>query len=336
MTIQKVTSALLVLLASAAAASLPYTETFDGPDGSPWPSPWIVGSSHVSVADLQANRARLNGDPAFVARMILPGFSAVDTEVLVTVEFEDVHNQGFGFYVRQNGGTLQEYLPHGQGYALFLKGNWYWPEDLGLWREIDGVETQFAWGNDPVAGGLQSDTRYRLRYRVTQDTPNTTLLQARVWPENEAEPAAWTIEAFDGQPELQNTAGSFAIDIYNYSGFGHIFIDDLEINEYPVPSSAEVIPPAGGFGLSAPRPHPVVGSATIDVTVEEDTEAEVFVFDVSGRLVARPSIGRLQEGTSAITWNPVDDHGQPLQTGVYFLRLVAGENDAMRRVVVLR
>ena len=76
-----------------------------------------------------------------------------------------------------------------------------------------------------MAGGLQSHTRYRLRYRVTQDSPGTTLLQARVWPESTSEPVAWTIEAFDSQVQLQGTAGSFAIDIYNYSGFGHIYID---------------------------------------------------------------------------------------------------------------
>lgn len=191
------------LTPQVSAAELPYLETFESPNGSPWPAPWFIGGQHVTVADIQDERARLNGDPAFVARMILPDFEEIDVEVLVTFEFEDVANQGIGFYVRQNGGTLREYLPHGQGYAMFLKGDWFWPEDLGIWREIDGVETQFATGYDPIAGGLQDGVRYRLRFRVTQMDAATTLLQARVWPENGAEPTAWTVETTDTRAEYR-------------------------------------------------------------------------------------------------------------------------------------
>ncbi len=323
----------------ASAAELPYAESFDGPNGASWPSPWFAGSTHVTVADLQQNRARLNGDAAFVARMILPGFAEADVEAEVTVEFENAVNQGFGFYVRQNGGTLQEYTPHGQGYAMFLKGGWAWPEDLGLWREIDGVETQFAWGNNPVPGGVLNGTRYRLRYRVTQSSPATTLLQAKVWPEAAAEPAAWTIEATDTRAELQGTLGSFAIDIYNNFGTGHIFIDDLVINRYPLATSVDFAPgEAGiaGIALSLPRPHPVIGDAEIDVSLAERGDARVLVFDASGRLVARPFAGALGAGVSRLSWEPRAHDASPLAAGVYFLRLEAGGHEVTRRVVIVR
>ncbi len=316
------------------AATLPYLESFDGGNGAAWPAPWFPGSTHVTVWDLQANRARLNGDPAFVARMILPGYAESDVEAEVTVEFEDVDNQGFGFYVRQNGGTLQEYIPHGQGYAMFLKGDWFWPEDLGLWREIDGVETQFAWGNNPIAGGLLSGTRYRLRYRVTQTNPTTTLLQAKVWPEGSAEPPAWTIESSDTRPELQGALGSFAIDIYNYSGFGHIFIDDLLINRYPLPTGVASAAEPAAVGLSLPRPHPVVGPTKIEIVLPERAPVELSVYDVAGRLVARPFAGTLGPGTSTVGWDPVDRNARRLSPGVFFLRLEAGARGATRRVVI--
>lgn len=192
----------------------------------------------MTVQDLQGGRGRLNGDPTWVARMILPGFTETDVEVTVTFEFENVDQQGIGFYVRQNGGTLHEYLPHGQGYAMLLKCAWGWPEDLGLWREIDGVETQFLGGYDPIPGGLQHGVRYRLRFRVTQQDAATTLLHARVWPEASAEPAPWTLEGTDTQPLLQGTPGSFAIDFYNQAGTSHVFIDDLRIERYPVTTAA--------------------------------------------------------------------------------------------------
>ena len=186
--------ATLACAAAAHASELPYAQDFQSPDGSPWPGPWFPGSVHVTTWDVQGGRARLNGHTSQVARMILPGFSATDVEVEATMEFEDVAHQGIGFYVRQNGGTLHEYLPFGQGYAVFLKGSWAWPEDLGLWREIDGAETQFAFGTNPIAGGLLDHVRYRVRYRVEQATAATTRLRAKVWPEASGEPAGWTVD----------------------------------------------------------------------------------------------------------------------------------------------
>ncbi len=323
-------------LVSNACADLVYFENFTGTNGASWPAPWIQGSSHVTVKDLQNGRARLNGDPGFVARMLMPEFPLADVEVTVTFEFEDVVHQGIGFYVRQNGGTLREYLPHGQGYALFLKGAWGWPEDLGLWREIDGVETQFAWGYDPVVSGLQNGTRYQLRFRVTQPDAATTRLQAKVWPEGDAEPVAWTIEANDSQPELQGISGGYAIDIYNYSGFQHIFVDDLLIRPYPGPGAVADPAPAPRLLLSPPAPHPIAGRANLGLALPEAGHADLSVYDSAGRLIARPHSGPLAPGAHTLAWSPVDASGAPLTPGVYFMRLAAMGAHTTRRIVIAR
>lgn len=320
---------------SAAAAELPYQESFTGTNGSDWPTPWFPGSSHVTVWDLSNGRGRLNGDPMFVARMILPGFAASDVEAEVTFEFEDVARQGIGFYVRQNGGTLQEYVPHGQGYAMFLKGNWAWHEDLGLWREIDGIETQFAWGPDPIAGGLQNGVRYRLRFRVTQMDAVTTLLQAKVWPEANSEPANWTIEATDSHPLLQGTLGSFAADIYNHSGFGHIFLDDISIQSFPIvndvaPSSLDPL------RHLVVRPHPVEERAEIDFELVDSSPSWISVLDVQGRLITRSLLAAQNPGSATWTWDARDRAGRALDAGVYFLRLENANATVTRRVVVAR
>lgn len=320
----------------ARAAELPYFESFDGPDGAPWPAPWFPGSVHVTVWDLAGGRARLNGDTQQVARMILPGFNETDVEALVTVEFEDVALQGFGFYARQNGGTLREYFPHGQGYALFLKGGWFWHQDLGLWREIDGVETQFAWGPDPVPGGLRNDTRYRLRYRVTQSAPGATLLRAKVWEEDAAEPPGWTLEWTDTQPELQGTPGSFAFDIYNASGVAHIYLDDLLIVRYPPAAGVPASAGPGRPALSAPRPHPIAGRAELDLYLPRAAHGRLSVYDAAGRLVGRPFEGWLEAGTRTLAWDPAQDALRRSAPGVFFLEWTAEGRRATRPIVILR
>jgi hypothetical protein len=298
-------------------------------------------SFHVTTHNLQSNRARLSGQAAtgsgsVVARMLLPGFSETDIEAEMTLEFEDVAHQGIGFYARQTGGTLQEYAPHGQGYALFLKGGWGWPEDLGIWREVGGTETEFATGYNPVAGGLQNGVRYRVRYRVSQHAVDSTRIQAKVWPEAASEPAPWTVDVFDSQPELQNTAGSFALDIYNFQGTGHIFIDDLSIAPYPNTVSVLRAPRKPGVALSAPWPNPVSGSARVVCSLPEPTRASVVVFDASGRRVSTLFDGVLQPGRTTLEWVPVGANGRRLPAGVYLVRLDAGGLTSVRRAVLVQ
>jgi hypothetical protein len=324
------------LFALPAAAQLPYAESFDGTDGDPWPAPWTTMSFHLLDADLQGNRGRMqgaeaNGSGSIVARMLLPGFSETDIEATLTLEFEDVANQGIGFYARQNGGTLQEYLPHGEGYALFLKGGWGWPDDLGLWREIDGVESEFATGYNPVAGGLQDGVRYRLRFRVTQANPDSTLVQARIWVEGNPEPGAWTVEAYDTTPELQGTPGSFALDIYNFQGTNRIFVDDLTIVPYPNTVSTPVDGGRPGAGLSAPSPNPVRGAARFGVRAPEAGRLRVTLHSVTGRRVADLFEGTVPEGETIHSLRPAE---LGLAAGVYLLR-TDGVVRAVRRIVVL-
>jgi hypothetical protein len=331
------------------AATLPYLESYSVPDGPAWPSPWFRGAASVTVSDVQSGRGRLNGWNTFVSRMILPGYADVNVEAAMTVEFANVGGQGFGFYVRQNGGTLREYLPHGQGYAMFLKGSWAWPEDLGIWREIDGVETQFATGYNPVAGGLQDGVRYRLRFRVFQESPGTTRIAARVWREIDPEPVTWTVETTDTEPLLQGTAGSYAIDLYNHFGGAELFVDDIVINTYggstgvPDGGPGAGVPDGGpGAGvrlaLSAPRPNPVPsgGSLSFEATLLRAAPAYLDLYDIQGRTVARVFEGPLPAGATALAWEPRTADGAPLPAGVYFIRLAAGGATVSRRVVVGR
>lgn len=205
---------------------LPYTQSFAGPDGAPWNSPWEAGGSHVISSELLGGRGRFNGDTASVARMVLPGFSETDVDVTITVEFDDWTRQGFGFYVRQNGGVLQQTNPPGQGYAAYVEGGFM--GFMGLWRETNGVEEPLA--NASVAGGyVESGQPYRLRFQCATEA-GSTRLRTRLWPADEPEPDDWLLDILDDTPVLQGRAGSFAVDVYNYVGTDSVRVDDLRID----------------------------------------------------------------------------------------------------------
>jgi|GEM_PF-7117554 len=208
-------------------------EDFEGPDGGPWPAPWFAPAPfELQGAVLDAGRGRIDGWTAHVGRMALPGFAATDVDVTITIEFEDVDAQGIGVYARQNGGSLQDTAVHGQGYAVFVQGGHPGqPFEIGLWREVDGVESKFESVFDPLGGAEASGVRYCVRFQVEQFDAATTALRAKLWPEGAPEPALWTIEDFESTPVLQNVAGSFALDLYDYSGTASAWFDDLMVVE---------------------------------------------------------------------------------------------------------
>ena len=208
---------------------LPFTESFEGVDGAPWPMPWEVVGAGVTLATIQDGRGRLEGGPGQLARMVLPGFDEADVDVTVTVTFDDWTEQGFGLYVRQNGGVLQETEPPGQGYCVYVEGGYM--QSIGVWRETNGVE-ELLHGVEVPGGALQPGVPYQVRLHCRQEGTHTRL-RARMWTLGEEEPAAWQVDMLDDTPVLQGISGSFAVDVYNYSGAGGVVVDDLHIAELP-------------------------------------------------------------------------------------------------------
>jgi hypothetical protein len=75
--------------------------------------------------------------------------------------------------------------------------------------------------------------------------------------------------------------------------------------------------------LSA-MPNPFLAGATIAFTLPAAEDAEVAVYDLSGRLVRALRQGRLPAGTQNIAWDGRDDDGRATAGGIYFVRLRAG------------
>lgn len=202
-----------------------FVEFFDGGDAASWPAGWF-GSDHVIAADVVGGAGRLAGTMGFVGRMVISGSAAVDVDATLVVTFDDPDHQGGGLYVRQNGGALHETEPPGEGYEVYLEGDVV--QTLSVWREVDGNETIIASVVDPIAMGIEPGIPYALRLQCVQ-AGAITELRAKAWPADEVEPSEWMLETTDGTPQLQNAAGGFAVDIYNYFGANSIYVDDIVV-----------------------------------------------------------------------------------------------------------
>jgi hypothetical protein len=204
-----------------------FTESFDAPDGSPWPAVW-TNTGGVMVADIVGGRGRLipSPGPYAVARVYAP-LDCTDVELTFSFEMTLPSEQGFGIYVRQNGGYLVDTVPPGEGYSTFVQA--FNMPGISVWREDDGVEEILG---AVTPGPVDANEEYRARLQVTQLDPSTTRLRARYWPASAAEPQQWQVERTDSTPSLQYAGGGIAVDGYltpQSPGPMEFFVDDIVV-----------------------------------------------------------------------------------------------------------
>jgi hypothetical protein len=87
---------------------------------------------------------------------------------------------------------------------------------------------------------------------------------------------------------------------------------------------------ASGIDLRA-YPNPFNSSVEITVEIESENEAEIAIFNILGREVARLHDGHLPGGRSVVTWRADD---QP--SGVYFCRVLSNGQEVTKRITLMR
>jgi C1A family cysteine protease len=173
----------------------------------------------------------------------------------------------------------------------------------------------------------------------------------RVWSNRSEHPGgAWIEDAIDlsavadGEAAVRLRWGMGPTDpIGRYCGWN---LDDIEIWGYldqgttaladgggvPEPDGSA----AGRVTLAVAGPNPAASFLDVRFTLPVAAPVELAVFDVTGRLVARPLSARRTAGLHRVVWNGRDLHGGRPASGVYFLRLDADGVRAVRKVALIR
>ncbi len=86
------------------------------------------------------------------------------------------------------------------------------------------------------------------------------------------------------------------------------------------------------FSLSQNYPNPFNPTTTIEFTIPTDGRVTLRVYDITGRLVATP----LDEDMKAEVFQQVTLDASRLASGVYFYRLQAGSQTAVKKLVLLK
>jgi len=83
-------------------------------------------------------------------------------------------------------------------------------------------------------------------------------------------------------------------------------------------------------------PNPFHGNTTIEYTIAVRSEVCLHVYDMCGRQVNTLVEGRQEAGKYQVNYPGADSFGNSLQAGVYILGLVAGEEKAQSKLIIMR
>ena len=84
------------------------------------------------------------------------------------------------------------------------------------------------------------------------------------------------------------------------------------------------------------RPNPFVSTTTVRFAIPEERDVRLSICDVNGREVRVLLSGRRPAGELSLLWDGHDASGNEVGSGVYFLRLEAGEANTTQRLLRIR
>ncbi len=123
----------------------------------------------------------------------------------------------------------------------------------------------------------------------------------------------------------------FANTCTNYVGSG-VFYDNL-VWQQTGTVSVEAPRPGNVLALRAPAPNPFVGATRFDFSLARQENADVSLFDVSGRRVATLYHGMADAGPHQVTWDGRFGDGGLAPAGVYQVVLQTAEGRLTKKVV---
>jgi hypothetical protein len=138
---------------------------------------------------------------------------------------------------------------------------------------------------------------------------------------------------FAGQYCIDNVpVGTYTLQV-RVNNYLVAIVPGIEVTETPTGVDVQIPP---GIALKEPWPNPASTAVTFRLQSTPKSQVELDVFDVGGRRVYGWKGLSSLTGEHTIEWNLRDFNGSELQSGIYFVRLRAAGQTAVRRFVRLR
>jgi len=154
--------------------------------------------------------------------------------------------------------------------------------------------------------------------------------------------AAIPITKYDGQTVMGDGIGVFAGSTSPVDSMAVMMTDipamrlvyEADILSPIVVTGVPTMPIMGGWGLVSPRPNPFTRTMAMPFSLGAAGQAEVRVYDTSGRLVRHIDGGKLGSGHQSIVWDGCNEAGRMLPAGAYFYQVIVNQKVIGSRKVV--
>ena len=83
-------------------------------------------------------------------------------------------------------------------------------------------------------------------------------------------------------------------------------------------------------------PNPFRYTTRVEYTMPRTGHVTIRVYDVRGRLVKTLVNQSVVEGTHLTSWDAQDEWGSTVSSGIYFIRMIAQGQQAVRKALLLR
>ena len=104
----------------------------------------------------------------------------------------------------------------------------------------------------------------------------------------------------------------------------------------PIPFAEREETKPATTGFTSIHPNPFNPQTTVQFALAAPQHVRVAIYDVRGALVRRLADQSMPAGDHSLVWNGLDDGGRTTSSGIYFVRLIAGNVVETRKVVMLK
>lgn len=130
----------------------------------------------------------------------------------------------------------------------------------------------------------------------------------------------------------------FSLEVDYFREADGWYLDDIQVltfDETPSVAAGEGKHVAESVTLHQNYPNPFNQRTVFRYTLPRESYVTLIVYDLTGRVVRTLVDGRMAAGETVIHWNPVDQTGQPVSSGVYLYRLTVNREQSFTRKLLL-
>jgi hypothetical protein len=288
----------------------------------------------------------MNLGPLYTSTMAAPSFSAersVSAEIKTSVNDDTLtitpdHNWNGTSEIKvtmkdiggENYSTFQVYVAPVNDSPLPFE--WVYPVTLDTvqisgnnsfdWVTIKWTKSIDPDGNEVMYWFNLDDTYYVSLSDTTYDLSHSVLLANWYYNELSARTFNITVSAMDLN---QNSA---VVPINGGS-------QKLFVNRYQFLSTTDDLIPKS-FKLYQNSPNPFNPNTHIRFDLPENESISLMIYNVIGKEVAQINRNNLSAGSHVINWKGQNQYGDPLPSGLYIYRLVAGNKISTKKMLLLK